>query len=359
MAFATFNGVNDTALHVSVSNNIIEALVQNSLYLDGIGITQITTNDMGAGAVRVPKLVVASGNFRTLGATTNGGWFDTTDIVAKGLDEELVELLYVYDTCEDVPVTQASLSLGGAANVMNRAKMIGKKIARGMNAGTLATQIVANLNAVIAASGTETGYIFTYTAGTAGSAYKKFVEACSSLDDGDTYNDYFPIEGRLAIIRTDFELELKTVTTNVFIGGSNFAQEMLAKGGLSPDVQLPENINGWRGFVNGVPTFMAAKKVWDEAEDWICVASTHTAVSSGYLDNVVGVVCSHIATLRGHAIPQSTKVIDSPNGQGVRIQPLSNFGVKCVFPKGVKLIAKAAVVEGSSALEVLPPGSQA
>ena len=359
MAFATFSSVNDTALHVAVSDHILESLVQNSLYLDGIGITQVTTSDIRAGGVRVPKLVVAGGNFRKLGATTNGGWFDTTSIVAKGVDEEFIELLYIYNTCEDVPSSQEAISLGGASNVLNRAKMIGKKIARGMNGGTLATQLVANLNAVIAASGTETGYIFTYTPATSGDAYKYFVNACASLDDGDSYNDYFPIEGRLALIRTEFETTLKTITTNVFIGGSNFAQDMLSRGVLSPDAKLPENVNGYRGVVNSVPTFVATKAVWDEAEDWICVASTHAAVSSGYLGNITALICSHIATLRGHAIAESTKVIDAPTGQGVRIQPESNFGVKVVFAKGIKLLAKATFVEGSAPLEVLPPGSQA
>lgn len=356
--FASFAAVNDTALHVAVSQNIIEALVQDSLFLDGLGVTQVVTNDMGAGSVRVPKLKVATGNFRKLGATTNGGWYDTGSISAIGMDEELIDLLYVYDLAEDVPVSQQALSLGGASNVLNRAKMIGKKIALGMNGGTLATMLVANINAVIAASGTETGYIYTYSAGTSGSAYSYFVQACAGLDDGDTYNNYFPYEGRLALIRSVFETELKTVTTNVFLGGSNFAQDMRASGTLSPNAVLPEIKNGWRGLLNGVPCFLASQAVWDQAEDWMCVASTHAAVSSGYLTNIVAVVCSHIATLRGHAIPESTKVIDAPTGQGVRIQPLSNFGCATVFPKGVKLIAKAAFTEGSNALEVLPPSSQ-
>jgi len=359
MAFATFTAVNDTALHVAVANTALEAVVQNSLFLDGVGITQIVGSDVRAGGIRVPKLVVASGNFRKLGATTNGGWFDTTAIVAKGVDEEFIELLYLYNLAEDVPASQSALSVGGWANVESRAKMIGKQIAKQMNAGTLATMLVANLNAVVAASGTETGYIYTYTPATAGDAYKYFVTACSGLDDGDTYNAYFPIEGRLALIRSEFETTLKTITTNVIVGGSNFAQEMRAHGGLSPDAKLPENINGWRGFVNGVPTFLCSKQIWDLAEDWTCVLSTHTAVSSGYYDNITAVICSHIATLRAHAFPESFKVIDAPTGQGVRIQPESNFGCKTVFPLGVKLLAKATFVEGSAPLEVLPVGSQA
>jgi len=358
MAFATFTSVNDTALHVEVSNHIIEALVQNSLYIDGVGITQVTTGNMQAGAVRVPKLAVAGGDFRTLGATTNGGWFDTTSIVAKGLDEVIVELLHVYDTNEDVPVSQSALAVGGASSVFNRAKMIGKKIAKGMNGGTMAYQLKAVINAVITA-GAETGKIFTYTAATSGDAFKKYLDASSALDNGDgSYNDYFPVEGRLALVRPTYEKDLKQ-NANIFVGGSNFAQEMIKSGALDPETKLPEIINGYRGTVNATPVFLAPDALWTEAERWLWDTVEAAAVTTGYLDEIVGIFCSHIATLRGHAIPESTKVIDSPTGQGLRIQPLSNFGVNVAFEGGIKLIANGTFAEGTSALSVVAPGSQA
>lgn len=358
MAFATFTAVNDTALHVEVSSHIIEAMVQNSLYIDGVGITQVTTGDIHAGAVRVPKLKVAGGDFRTLGATTNGGWFDTTSIVAKGLDEEVVELLYVYDTNEDVPVSQAALAVGGAVNVFNRAKMIGKKIAKGMNGGTLATQLVAVINAVITA-GAETNRIFTYSSATSGDAYAKYLDASASLDNGDgSYNDYFPVEGRLVLARPTYEKDLKQ-NGNIIVGGSNFAQEMIKSGALDPETKLPEIINGYRGQVNMIPVFLASDAIWTEAERWMWDTVAGAALSAGYLDEIVALMCSHIATLRGHAIPESTKVIDSPSGQGLRIQPISNFGVKVAFEGGIKLIANGTFAEGSNALSVVSPGSQA
>jgi len=359
MAFATFTGVNDTALGTAVSDHILEAMVQTSLFLDGVGVTQLNISDVHAGGVRVPKLVVASGQTRQLGSAHNAGWFDENAVVAKGLDEKFVPLLYIYNTPEDVPTSQQALSVGGASNVLNRAKMIGKAITKQMNGGTLATMIAANLNAVVAASGTETGYIYTYTPATAGDAYKFFVSACAGLDDGDNYNDYFPIEGRLALVRTEWETSFKTIASNLYIGGSNFAQDMQSRGILSPDATPPTNINGYRGLVNSVPVFVATKAVWDEAEDWICVASTNAAVSATYLDNITAVICSNIATYRGLAIAENTKVVDSQNGQGVRIQPEIVWGVETVYPKGVKLLAKATFVEGSAALEVIPPGSQA
>ena len=352
MAFATFTSVNDTALHVAVSEWIIERLVQDNLYRDGLGITQITTKDVGAGGVRVPKVKPSTGTWRKLGATVNGAWFNSGSIGAIGLDEEFVELLYVYDMSEDVPVSQQKLSLGGLSSVEVRAKEIGKNIAIGMNAGTMAHQIAAVTNAVIAASGTETGRVFTYAASTEGDSLDKILLANAELDNGDgTYHHYFPRQGRILLLRPKAIANIRK-KGSVIVGGSNYAQEILSSGALDIDVkQLPEVHNGYVGMLDGVPVYKATDALWTQAEQWL-------GVTAGYLDKIVGILCSHVATGRGHAFPDQTKVIDSPNGQGLRIQPLSNFGVKVFFEKGIKLIADGTFVEGSTALSVMPKGSQ-
>ena len=352
MAFATFTSVNDTALHVAVSEWIIERLVQDNLYRDGLGITQITTKDVGAGGVRVPKVKPSTGTWRKLGATVNGNWFNGGTIGAIGLDEEFVELLYVYDMSEDVPVSQQKLSLGGLSSVEVRAKEIGKNIAIGMNAGTMAHQLAAVINAVIAASGTETGRVYTYTPATDGDSLDKILLANAELDNGDgTYHHYFPRQGRIMLLRPKTIANLRR-KGSVIVGGSNYAQEILSSGAIDIDVkQLPEVHNGYVGMLDGVPVYKATDALWAEAEQWL-------GVTAGYLDKIVGILCTHVATGRGHAFPDQTKVIDSPNGQGLRIQPLSNFGVKVFFEKGIKLIADGTFVEGSTSLAVMPKGSQ-
>jgi len=352
MAFATFTAVNDTALHVAVSEWIIERLVQDNIYRDGLGITQITTKDVGAGGVRVPKVKPSTGTWRKLGATSNGNWFNGGSIGAIGLDEEFVELLYVYDMPEDVPVSQQKLSLGGLSSVEIRAKEIGKNIAVGLNAGTMAHQLEAVINAVITAS-TETDRIYTYVAGATDSTgiLAKIMTMNAKLDNGDgTYHHYFPREGRILLLRPESIAEMRQ-KGSVIVGGSNYAQEMLASGAIDPNTVLPEVHNGYVGMLDNVPVYKATAKLWNEAETWL-------GADAGYLANIAGILCSHIATGRGHAFPDQTKVIDSPNGQGLRIQPLSNFGVKVFFEGGIKLLASAAFTEGATPLAVLPEGSQ-
>jgi hypothetical protein len=358
-AFANFSGVNDTALHVAVSEWIIERLVQESFYRDGLGLKQLTTKDVGAGGVRVPKVKPSTGKWRKLGATTNGDWFNANNSGVIGLDEEFVELLYTYDAYEDVPVAQQKLALGGLSNVQVRANEIGKNIAIGLNSGTMALQMEANINAVLSA-GAQDDYIFTYDAAGTDShqaALAEILDANASLDNGDgTYHAYFPRGGRILLLRPRAIANLRKKGA-VIVGGSNYAQEILKTGALDIDVdELPEINYGYVGMLDGIPVFKATQLYWNQAETWM-------GVPAGYLDNIVGILASDYSTGRGHAFPDMTKVIDSPSGQGLRIQPLSNFGGKVFFPKGIKLIADGTFDETAGAtvtgIEVIPEGSQA
>ena len=351
MAYATFTGVNDTALHVAVSNTIIERVVMDVVHRDRLGITQVSTNDIGAGYVRVPKIKAAVGNFRKLGAGTNGGFFDSTYGTndTLGLDEDGIELLYVYNKPEIVPMSQSALSLGGWAKVEQRAKEIGKRIADQLNAGTIAHQVAAVINAVIAASA-ETDRIFTYTVGSSGDVLAKIRSAIAQVDNGDsTYQTLFSQAGRIWVMRPSGVQDLFSAG-NIIVGGSNFAQEIVQYGGLDADT-VPAIVSGYRGMIYGTPVFQLPDFIWTQVEEWL-------GVSAGYLDNIVGLYCAFEATGRGYAYPQSTKVVDARGGQGLEIQPESNFGVKVFFESGIKLLADASFTEGSEAITVLPPGSQ-
>ena len=357
MAYSDFTGlsVGSTALEIGVANIILKKMIQQQLYRDGIGITEVYSNGATAGGavLRVPKVTASTSSFRQLGATVNGNFFNGNSIGVIGLGEELLVCNNIYDACEDVPQAQHILSLGGASALGVRAEEIAKNIARQMNAGTMAYQMAAVINAVIAASGTKTDRFFIYdatkTGADASSPLSKFLDACASLDNGDTYNDVFPSVGRLALLRPSALSDLRK-NGNIIVGGSNFAQEMVKSGAVDPETILPD-VPGYRGMINDVAVFSVSNALWTLAESWM-------QQSAGYLDNIVGIICAYNATGRGHAFPDSTKVIDSPLGQGLRIQPLSNFGVKVFFEKGIKLLAKGAVTEGSTAITVLAPGSQ-
>ena len=126
----------------------------------------------------------------------------------------------------------------------------------------------------------------------------------------------------------------------------------MASGAVDTDTILPEISNGYRGMINDTAVFMVTQAIWTKAEEWL-------GVPAGYLDKIVGLISCANATGRGYAFPEQTKVIDSPSGVGLRIQPLANFGVKVFFEKGIKLLANATFTEGAVAITVEAPGSQA
>lgn len=354
MAFADFLGlsVGDTALEIKVSTIMLRSLIQDALYRDGVGITEVFSSGATAGGavIRVPKIANSTGEFRTLGATVNGDYFNSSAAEIAKLGEEIIYCKHIYDYMEDVPQAQHILSLAGASAVGVRAERIAKNIAKNMNAGTAAYQLAGVINAVITA-GAETDRIYTYVLATEGDAITKFLSASAALDDGDgDYNDYFPIPGRILLARPGYIQDLRA-KGNIIIGGANFAQDIMRSGAVDPETVLPDIVNGYRGMVNDTAVFMMTKALWTLAETWL-------AVPAGYLDKIVGILCAATATGRGHAFPDQTKIIDSPAGQGLRIQPLSNFGVDIFFEGGIKLIADGTFVEGTVALAVDAPGSE-
>ena len=353
MAFSDFIGlsVNDTALEIKVSNVMLRSLIQDSLYRDGVGITEVFSSGAGIGGavLQVPKITNATGQFRTLGAAHDGAFFSANAAAISSLTEVLLVCKHIYTDMEDVPEAQHVLSLAGGSAVGIRAERIAKQIAKQMNAGTMAYQLKAVINAVITAAA-ETNRIFTYTEGTEGSALGAFLDASSALDDGDgDYNDYFPVIGRIALLRPSCINELRK-KGNVIVNGSNFAQDIMRTGAVDAETVLPEIVTGYRGMINDTAVFMATQALWTQAESWL-------GVPAGYLDKINGIICAATATGRGHAFPDQTKVIDSPSGVGLRIQPLSNFGVEVFFEGGIKLLADGTFVEGSVALAVEAPGS--
>ena len=358
MAFTGYS-INSTAFHIAVANQIIADIAQYDLYHDGLGIIQITAEDAGAAAVRVPKIVKSTGTFRQLGHGTNGEFANSTTAQTKGLNEEIVNLENLYDQMEDVPNVQNILSVANAASVSRRLTEIAKAITRGRNAGTMAEQIGAVITACVS---DETGAerVFNYDPDASGDALAKLRAVFAALDDGDSYHDTFPIDGRIILARPDYIQDLLQ-NGNIIIGGSNFAQEVVASGAVSPNIRigdLPENTKGYRGMVLGVPVFMASSPLWTRAETWC-------QLSEGDLDDLGAIVASHISTGRGQAFPEQMKVIDSPDVNGLRVQPLSNFGVEVFFEGGIKLITSAAVAwdygagdDFTAAITTLAPGSQ-
>ena len=81
-------------------------------------------------------------------------------------------------------------------------------------------------------------------------------------------------------------------------------------------------------------------------------------LTAGALDGVEMLVVSGIGTGRALAFNNAIKMIDSPNGQGRRLQPKYRFGAKCWDAYSVVPVVKSTFVKPSDTITVMAPGSR-
>lgn len=342
---AMLYNINNSATQVLCAKQIKENLFVSLLHRDGKGVTQHTETDVST--LRILKPAVPTGSARTLGATNNGAWFNGTAAGVQDILEYDLNLIHIYDLITDIPEVQEDtvpVSVFDAAN-----KNIGGRIATEINASTIAYQLADRFNAAKDASA-WTG--IAVVEGTTGKvAYDAVMSASTKLDDGDEALGIqgYPFEERQILMKPSFRQKLMS-ETGVILGGSNYAQSMVAKGALSPDA-AKEYGNMYCGEIDLIPCFITPAPIWKRASEW--VGTTATA-----FDKVDAIMCAASATDRGISTMDYVKVIDSPNGAGKRLQPKVRWGVNVCYGTGIVPILANGTAAPSATLTVTAPGSR-
>lgn len=338
--------VNNSATQVLAAKQIKENLFADLLHRDGKGVTQHTETNVST--LRILKPAVPTGSARTLGTGyTNGGWFNSEAAGFQNILEYDLNLVHVYDLMTDIPEVQDDMvpvSVFDAAN-----KNISGRIATEINACTIAEQLANRYNAADTANAwTGIGVVI----GTEGrKTYNAVMEASAKLDDGDEDLGIqgFPFEERELLMRSSFRQALMS-ETGVLLNGSNFAQSMIAKGGLSPDASK-EYGNMYCGEIDLIPCYIVPAPIWNRASEW--VGSTKTAFNA-----TQAILCAASATDRGISTMDYVKVIDSPNGAGKRLQPKVRWGVNVSYGSGIVPILANGTAAPDAQLTVTAPGSR-
>lgn len=348
------NQINNQSVNILLAKKYRDNYFQSILHRPGKGVTEEFSSDTAAGYIRVVRALPHGVTGRKLGASTNGGNFNRNDHVASAAEYEL-PLLYVYDGNFDIPEVQQDML---PLNIVEQeAKNISGEVATQINASTIAAQLVATLNADLART---SSYVIKLPAtATASSARDALLGAMGLLENGDAANGVqsFPTDEREIIARPEFYVELFK-SNNIIAGGSNFAQEMLARGAISPNTYV-DNGMSYKGEFMDAPLYVASKAIWSAAEAWINSGSA--ALTAGGLNTVQAIVCAAMGTARGVAMPETFKQIPCPIGAGIRIQPLIRWGVECWLPDSVAVVAGngfTTPVTSSNKLSVFAPGSR-
>lgn len=344
MAGTMVYNVNDTATQVLAAKQVKENIFVNLVHKNGYGVTQ--HEETNVSTLRMMKVPPTTASARKVGETTNGAFFNTDAAEVPQVVEYDLNLLYVFDQVFDLPEVQQDMCPVNIFDETN--KNIGGRVATEINASTIAEQLADRYNAADTADA-WTGIAVVLPA--TGGYYEAVQEASTMLDDGDADNGIqaFPFEEREIIMRPSFRSSLLSAQ-GVLIGGSNYAQSMLARGAVSPDARK-EWGNMYCGEIDAIPCYIAPSALWTRAGEWAGSATAFSATQA--------IVCAASATDRGISGQDYIKIIDSPNGAGKRLQPKTRWGVNVCYGKGIVPIIANGTAAPASPLAIMAPGSKA
>ncbi len=336
--------LNNSATNVLAAKRIKENLFVSLLHRDGKGVTDHVETDVST--LRIMKPAVPTGSARQLGAGTNGGWFNSDAAGVQDIIEYDLNLTYIYDRMTDIPEVQEDMvpvSVFDAAN-----KNIGGRIATEINASTIAEQLANRFNAADTANSWDGIAVVEGTTGKV--AYDAVMAASAKLDDGDESVGVqgYPFEERQLLMRSTFRQKLMG-ETGIILGGSNYAQSMVAKGAMSPEA-AKEYGTMYCGEIDLIPCFITPAPIWNRASVWMGGAD---------LSKVEGVMCAASATDRGISTMDYVKTIDSPNGAGKRLQPKVRWGINVCYGSGIVPILANGASAPEAPVTVAAPGSVA
>ena len=335
--------VNESATQVLAAKQVKENIFLDLVHKNGYGVTQ--QEETNVSTLRMMKVSPITDDARQIGAGTNGGWFAAGDIGTPKVVEYDLNLLYIYDKPIDIPEVQEDLV---PVNVMdNTTKNIGGRVATEINASTIAAQLSVKYNAAKTATKWDGNAVVLSSNG---NAYEAVQTASTMLDDGDEANGIqsFPFAEREILMRPTFRATLLSAK-GVLLGGSNYAQSMLAKGAVSPEARK-EWGNMYCGELDATPCYIVPSALWNRAGAWVGNATAFNATEA--------IVCAASATDRGISTQDYIKIIDSPNGAGKRLQPKTRWGINVCYAKGIVPILKTGTSVPSADLSVLAVGSQ-
>lgn len=324
--FTTPN-VNANAVARVLSNEALWMIMQGSIETDRQGVTQRFSADVSGAEIRIIVPQPLNLAARSLGGTINGENFPNETKQSSSTSVGL-SVLETIDTPVDIAqVTQDMIPLNLLEAQM---RIIGMEVTTQLNALTVASKVANTFPAVQRG---EVQFTVIDPANDTGADIRyELTQANSELDNGDIDNNlaYFPNDDRIMVIRPSLRAPLMKEGA-IIVGGSNIAQEIVAEGGVSRGARRDLSRDAVIGMFDGLPVAICGERIWREACGFL-------GVPVYALDEVLGYISSGYANVRAVAQTEQMKIIDAPQGQGIRIQPLIRMGARSFYPKGNQFI---------------------
>lgn len=343
--------INGNVARRVLANEVLRGVTQGVLESNGEGVTQRFSNDTTGAQIRITQFMPFNQEARELGASLNGENFDGRTALQASTNGLGIDVITVINQNIDIPqVTMDMMPIDFLGNVKKNLTM---DINNNINAMTIGGKFVATANAV--AEGKAEFQYITLASATGNDWRLAFMNMDAQLDAGDEENGlaYFPGDDRCFVVKANI---IPYLFNNgvLSIGGANHAYEMLAQGGISPGAKQDIR-DGYAGELLG-------KSVYKFVPLIAKLSAKYAGVPVWAFDEVYAYESSGFANVRAIAQNDEIKMIDSPDGQGVRVQPNFRMGFKSLYAKGNVFLVETGYTNpagtGDDALKLKAPGSR-
>lgn len=342
--------VNDATLKRVMSAKVKDNIFQGIFMKPGEAVTEKYSEDTDAAEIQVIRVKPNANEARHIGADNNGAWFNGDPAITPTTEAYGIKILDTIDYNIDIPTNQQDMMNVDLAEA--ELSNLAGKVNRNINAVTIAAQLCRNFNDL---ADTKITKNWVEVAASNPNYLDAIITASAQLDNGNEAQgiDAYPDDFRAVIIRPLAKAALLK-TGQLLIGGSNYAQDIIRKGGFDAGAEPSVATTGYMGDIAGMPVYAAAQAVWSTAEKYL-------GLVAGALNDVHMLVVSGISTGRALAFNSAIKMIDSPLGQGRRLQPKYRFGAECWDALSVVPVVKIGFANPAEdgALTVMAPGSRA
>ena len=321
------------AAHV-FANTAMKNIYQGEIEKGGRGVTQEYSNDTTGSSITVIRPLPLPIKARELGAAINGGNFSAYDYQPAS-DAYTLHIITVIDDIVDIPNVSLDMIPVGVADMYT--KNVSDKVTLNINAIKIAAALHTSLSAYDADP--TSANVTTFVPGT-DSLLKQLSKAYVQLDKGDKAHgvSMFPQDDRIGLVSVDWYAEIVSVNGVFQLGGANYAYDILRKGVISQNAEQEKLADGYVGDMYGIPFHTVSPLVFATACDYLGFPEEE------FDDNLICIIKSAHGNLFALASGSSIKTIDSPLGQGIRLQPLYRMGAACIMPKANSLLVKNTFV---------------
>lgn len=340
--------INTATLRRVLSTTPKPNIFQGIFTRPGEACTEKFSEDVMAAQIQVIRVKPNNKQARELGADVNGGWFNSSEASTPTTEAYGIDIITTIDDVIDIPSNEQDM-INTDLLEAELSNLYGK-VHKNVNAITFASQLAKNFNDVRAELVADNKIELDETNPDYLAA---IIEAGAKLDDGNEAEgiDAYPDKERAVFIRSGAKASLMK-KGQIIVGGSNYAQDILRKGGLDADTTPDVAATGYLGEVDNMPVYMASKAVWALAEKYL-------GLSAGALDGVEMLVVSGIGTGRALSFSGAISTVPCPLGQGVRLLPKFRLGCKTWDALSVVPVVKHGFTAPSGELTVKAPGSRA